>query len=181
MHTHERQASDSRRSTDGLLTRTELASRLDVHVRTILKWVREGCPVARHGRGREPSLFDERAVREWRAARDEAARQRWAPLEAARARKDAALALESEQRVARRAGVLLDIDTVDRVWSAQVAAVRAALLALPMAIADRIDRVAKLEGKAGVRRVMRKAIANVLRELSPSTSAARARDARRSP
>jgi DNA-binding XRE family transcriptional regulator len=50
-----------RAANGGGLTRRELASRLGVHLQTIVKWEREGLPVVLR--------YDEAAVQAWLAAR----------------------------------------------------------------------------------------------------------------
>ena len=153
-----------------LVTRRELASRLSCDPRTVAKWLEEGLPVAKRGRGGRPSLYDEAAARAWLQAREEAAQQT-PDLLVSRARKELAQAIEAEQRVAIRAGKLIAIEEVDRVWSMQVAAVRAQLLALPTSLADRLHRVAALEGAAGVEQVLLDAVHHALRDLATGGAA----------
>lgn len=156
------------------MKRADLARELDIHPRTLLKWFRDGCPDA-----------DRRTVEAWRDARDRQTRDRRAALEAARARKELAQAIEAEQRVAIRAGRLIPVDEVDRVWSSQVAALRARLLSMPTALADRLCRIAATGGAAGIEAALETAIHEALRELSGSTdakpSSAKPRTKRRKP
>lgn len=161
-----------------LLTRLEVAYRLGVNPQTVTKWIEEGLPVAERGKGRRPSRYDESSVRRWVAAREKAVEGQRpsgrppsgdgdAPnLIASRARKELAQAIEAEQRVALRAGKLIPIEDVDKLWSGQVAAVRARLLSWPTALSDRIHRVAVIEGPAGVERVLLEATHDLLRELA---------------
>lgn len=149
-----------------LLTRRQLADRLGKHPMTVTKWEQDGLPVAVRGRRGRPSLYDPTAVSAWCQARDEAAKQQAPDLLVARARKELAQAIEAEQRVAIRAGKLIAIEDVDRIWSAQVAAVRAQLLAIPTALADRLHRVAALEGVVGIETVLVDAMHAALRELA---------------
>ena len=151
----------------GLCTGAELAARLEAHPRTVRKWRALGLPVARLGTGSSPSYYDEAAARAWVTAYSERLRGEREQWSAFRARRDAALASESEQRVALRAGRLVLIDEVDRVWSAQVAAVRARLLSWPTALSDRVHRASATEGARGVRAVLRVAVHDALRELHP--------------
>ena len=161
-----------------LLTRLEVAYRLGVNPQTVTKWIEEGLPVAERGKGRRPSQYEESSVRRWVAAREKAVEGQRpvgratgadgdAPnLIASRARKELAQAIEAEQRVALRALKLIPIEEVDKLWSGQVAAVRARLLSWPTALSDRIHRVAVTEGSVGVERVLFEVTHDALRELS---------------
>lgn len=148
-----------------LVTRRELAQRLGVHMQTICKWEREGMPIADRGRRGKSTLYSEPDVQSWRRLRDQHSHQ--APdFMLARARKELAQAIEAEQRVAIRAKTLLHVDEVERTWSAQVAAIRARLLALPAALAGRVTREATLSGPAAVEALLQDAIHQALTELS---------------
>lgn len=161
-----------------LLTRLEVAYRLGVNPQTVTKWIEEGLPVAERGKGRRPSRYEEASVRRWVAAREKAIEGQRpggrAPgadgdalnLIASRARKELAQAIEAEQRVALRAGKLIPVEEVDRLWSGQVAAMRARLLTWQTALSDRVHRVAITAGPAGVERVLLDATYDVLRELA---------------
>ena len=148
------------------LTLRQLAAVLGRHPRSIARWVDQGLPVDAIGDGRQPMLFDEARVRRWLANRDEASQQRLAPLVAARIRRETAQAAEAEQRILIRAGKLIPIDEVDRIWSAEVAALRAHLLSLPIALTDQVIRAGALEGVAGAERVLERAIHRALEELA---------------
>jgi phage terminase Nu1 subunit (DNA packaging protein) len=153
-----------------LVTRKELARILPCHPRSLSRWIEEGLPVAVRGRGGRASLFDPVASTAWVRAKEEAAKTAMPSFLEARTRQAVAQAVEAEQRVALRAGKLLPVEDVERVWSAEVAAVRARLLVIPTALADRVHRVATLEGAAGVERVLREEIYHALRELSVGKS-----------
>ena len=150
------------------MTRKQLAVDLGCDVRTTFKWEDEGMPVAQRGAGRRGSLYDLAACRRWVAARNAAAAQRPGATELAteRARKERAQAIESEQRVALRAGQLLNRDDVEKAWASEVTAVRTKLLGLPAALADQLQRVAVTDGAPGVESVLDEAIRGVLREFS---------------
>lgn len=150
-----------------LLTRRELAEALNCDLRTIAKWADEGMPTAQRGRGGRPSLFDLAECQNWKGERDEAA-ARDAPVDVARerARKERAQAQLAEQLFAKRAGELLETADVEKTWSAVVAAIRAKLLAAPMAYADRLYRAVTLDGLAGAEHVLRDVAHDVLRELA---------------
>lgn len=173
--TAKKQSSQPKRD---LVTRRELARRLDCDARTISKWQDEGLPVATRGRGGRPSLYDEATVRAWLLARDEAV-QHAPDLMVSRARKELAQAIEAEQRVAIKAHQLIAIDEVDRIWSAQVTAIRARLLAWPTAHADRLHRVAALEGAAGVERALQEIVYDALRELAAAPASVKTRSKRK--
>lgn len=149
-----------------LVTRLALASRLSCVVRTITKWEREGLPVATRGKGGQPSLYDLAEVRAWLAERQKRTRHDSAALMSARCRKERAQAAESEQRVALRAGRLIPVEEVERVWSAEVAAVRARLLVIPTTLADKLHLVGTLEGAPGIERELQAAVYEVLTELA---------------
>jgi len=169
-------------ATGKLVTRLQLAKHLKHLPRTISKWQEEGLPVARRGRGGRPSLYDEPAVRAWVEAREAAAQTQAPTFMISRSRKELAQALEAEQRVALRSGTLLAAADVDRTWSAEVAAVRARLLAIPTAWSDRLHRAGALGGAAGIEALLVEAIYQVLRELaggaSPTTPRTRRRPTR---
>jgi phage terminase Nu1 subunit (DNA packaging protein) len=150
-----------------LLTRQELAEALGKHPDTIAAWVsEEGLPVAERGRGGRASKYDLQAVLAWVSAREDA--QRAGPLDPVqeKARRDHWQATLAEQTYRVRNGKLLDADDVERAWSAEVAAVRAKLLTIPTSYADRLFRVATLEGIGGVERILREAVHATLRELA---------------
>lgn len=119
-----------------LLTRRELADKLNKHMMTITKWENEGLPVAVRGARGRPSLYDEAQVVEWVQARDEQARQQ-PPFMEARARKEIAQAIEAEQRTALRAGKMLMADEVEATWADILAQVRTSLMAVPAKVKAR--------------------------------------------
>lgn len=151
-----------------LLTRRELSAILNVHMMTVTKWERDGLPVAQRGRRGKPSLYRETAVRAWLQQREQAAAQPGTATDLAieRARRERAQAILAEQAFSIRARDLLPREDVERVWAAEVSAVRAKLLAWPTTLADQVHRVAVLEGLAGVERVLNDSVRQVLRELA---------------
>jgi phage terminase Nu1 subunit (DNA packaging protein) len=152
-----------------LVTRREAAAALGVHMDSVFKWERGGLPVVvRGGRGR-PSKYDLEAVRAWLAARDQAARKTVeGPLDPVqeRAARDHWQAELAEQTHQIRQKSLLPADEVSRAWAAEIAGVRAKLLALPTTFADRIHRAATLHGLAGVEKTLQAAVYDVLRQLA---------------
>ena len=171
----------AKREADKQLTRRELADCLDVVMQTVTKWEQAGMPVLAPGRKGVPSLYSEAAVRQWLAAREEAARNNGA-LDVARerARKEHAQALLAEQMYKARAGELLPRDEVEQAWLTEVAGARAVLIALPATYAARIHRASTLEGEAGVEHSLHDAVREVLRELSDPGRDAPSQASRRS-
>jgi phage terminase Nu1 subunit (DNA packaging protein) len=157
-----------------LLTRRVLAALPDlpaqagpVNSGTVSKWERDGMPVAVRGRGGRASLYREADCRAWLVAR-EAAAKKGAIVDVARerARKEHWQAVLARQTYRAREKELLPRAEVERAWSALVAAVRAKLLAVPAAHADRVHRAATLEGLPGVERALQEGIRDVLREMA---------------
>jgi len=151
-----------------LATRRELAAALDVHMQTITKWERDGLPIAERGSRGRPSRYSLEAVRAWRAAREEAARKVDGPLDpiqekAARDHWQAELARQTHEI---RHKTLLPAADVERAWAAEVAAVRAKLLALPTTYSDRIYRAGTLDGLSGVEKAVQAAVYDVLRQFA---------------
>lgn len=156
----------ARGKSKGLLTRVELAAALDVNPRTIAKWIEEGLPVAKRGKGGSPSQFDLAACRAWQAARAQLQADDPIDLMRERARKERAQALLAEQLYAVRSGKLLPADEVEKVWTAEVAAVRSLMLSAPQTWSDRIYRASTSEGLAGVERELKALIHSFMRELA---------------
>lgn len=158
------------------LTRRNLARALGVHMQTICKWEQDGMPIADRGRRGRASLYSESAVRDWLTAREAAAKQSGiVDVSRERARKERAQAELAQQAFAIRARTLLPIEEVERVWTAEVTAVRAIILASYTTHTDRIHRAATLEGLAGVERALKDLAYEVLRELAnPEREIARA-------
>jgi phage terminase Nu1 subunit (DNA packaging protein) len=157
----------SRTSHRRLLTRRQLASALGVHMQTITKWEQEGMPVAQRGSRGRASHYDELEARAWKQLRDEAAKQPGAVnLVAERARRERAQAALAEQSYQIRMRDLLPREEVEKVWAAEVVAVRTTLLTWSTSLADALHRVALTEGPSGIERELQEAVRNVLRELS---------------
>ncbi len=157
-----------RRLKPALLTRRELAALLHVVPMTITKWEQAGMPIATRGRKGKPSRYRETVVRSWLQQREEDAQRPGSVTDVAKekarlAREQADLTLQTRMMRARD---LLPREEVERAWTAEVAAVRAKLLAWPATLADQVHRAAVLDGLGGVERVLNEAIRNVLRELA---------------
>lgn len=162
-----------------LLTRLQLATALDAHPRSVSRWLEEGMPVAKPGRGGHASLFRLADVRAWLMAREAASPA--AEFQQARIRKELAQAAEAEQRVAQRAGRLLAVEDVEKTWSSMVAAMRARLLALPTALSDKVCRLAVTDGVAAVEAELERAVHEALRELAEDKPAQAGRAKARKP
>ena len=161
----QKQAEKASKTREGL-TRLALAAALGCAVRTIHKWEGEGLPVAIRGRGKQPSRYDETAVRAWLQTREGQIRQDTAGLTAARTQREHWQAKLAHQQYQVRGRMLLPVEQVDRIWSGQVAAVRARLLLMPQTLADKLLRIGATDGAAGIERELERAIHQVLTELS---------------
>ncbi len=165
---------------NALVTRRELAKRLGRHMQTITKWEREGMPIAERGRRGKPSRYSETAVTAWLDKREEAARIGTSlDLVQERSRKERAQAILAEQTVAIRAAELVPRAEVEKVWIAEIVAVRAKLLAWPVTLSDRLHRERVQDGAAGLELVLKVAVDELLLELSTGTSAPKRRAKKR--
>lgn len=151
-----------------LLTRRALAAKLEVHMGTIVKWDRDGMPVAQRGRKGKPSLYDEAAVRHWLAEREAAAAEPGAAMDLVqeRAKKEHWQALLAQQTHQVRAHELLPAAEVAKAWSAEVAAVRTKILSSYTSHADKVYRAGTLKGLAGVEASLKEIAYDILRELA---------------
>lgn len=159
-----------------MATRRELAAPgvltpKGVHMQTITKWEREGLPIAQRGRKGKPSLYSVTDVKAWITAREEQANGPAGPLDPVqeRAKKERWQALLAEQTFKARERELLPRLEVEKIWGAEVTAVRARLLVIPTSLSDRLHRAATTDGVAGVERVLHDAIRETLRELANPT------------
>jgi hypothetical protein len=142
----------------------QLAAELSVHPQSFVRFLEEGMPVARRGRGGRPSLYELDAVRAWLLARERESSM--SPTARARARRDLAQAELAEQAFAIKAGTLLHREDVKRVWAGHVAAVKSKLLSMPDLYGDHVLRAARNDGLVGVQTVLGNAVRDVLRELA---------------
>jgi phage terminase Nu1 subunit (DNA packaging protein) len=149
-----------------LQTRREIADAFHVHMQTVTKWERSGLPIAERGGKGRPSRYSLADVREWLEGKRANPQRNGADLAVERARKERAQAILAEQMYQARSRELLPAAEVERAWAAEVAAVRAAILATYTTAADRIHRTAILEGVAGVERDLRELATTLLRELA---------------
>ena len=148
------------------LTRRDLAAVFGVHMQTVTKWEQDGMPVAARGRKGVASGYREAEVRAWLKAREDIAkRDGTVDVAKERARKERAQAIESEQRVAIKAGQFLPVEEVEKAWGFERDAIRAAILNT-YTQADRVHRAGTLEGVAGIEATLRDMAHELLRELS---------------
>lgn len=151
----------------GRLTRRELAEAMGVVMMTVTKWEARGMPVLERGRPGKPSYYDLEACEQWKVAVEQQAQASGtvdvAQERALRERAQAALANQTFQM---RSGELLPRVEVERAWEAEIGAVRAKLLQIPTAFADRVHQAAIGEGVAGVERILVDSLNDVLRELA---------------
>jgi hypothetical protein len=168
-----------------LVTRKELAKRLGVHPITITKWEGEGLPVERRGRAGKPSLYREDAVLVWHTHREQGREHATAKADpfAARARRETAQAALAEQAYRMRERDLLPRHEVETTWAAEVARVKAAILAWRSTLADPLCRAAVTHGVAAVEQLLDKETAHLLAELSapPHAEPPRARRTKKLP
>lgn len=156
----------SARPTD-LITRRVLAERLEKHPMSITKWEQQGMPIAARGRKGKPSLYRQSDVITWLSAREAAAKKSGiVDVAQERARKERAQAELAEQTHQTRSRQLLPAAEVEKVWNAEIQAVRAAILATYTTKADTLHRVATLDGVAGVEAELKRIAHELLRELS---------------
>jgi len=155
-----------------LFTRTELAGLLGVNPVTITKWQGEGLPVAiRGGRGVE-SKYRISDIWKWGLARERARAgangtggELSLPLE--RAKLARVQTRRGELEVRKREGELLESADVGRTWSLMVLAIRAKLLALPQAVAERLVVAASAaQPAAAVEAELAGEVRDALRELA---------------
>lgn len=151
-----------------LMTRVELARALRKNPQSVTKWLAEGMPVAKRGKGGRASLFDPEAVGAWLEARNTVVSDGPVDVARERARKERAQAILAEQLAASRARELLPVAEVERVWSAERDAIRTAVLTLPSQ-APRVFRVGTLDGEPGVEKALKEIAHEILRELAAGT------------
>lgn len=113
----------------GWVNRAALAQAFGVTRSTVTRWEADGMPSQRSARGRE-TLFNLVKCKAWRAAADASGGANDGGLRQARARKELAQALESEQRVAIKAGKLVDAEEVRQAIADDYSRVRTKLLGL---------------------------------------------------
>jgi phage terminase Nu1 subunit (DNA packaging protein) len=152
---------------DRLWTRWELAVLLGQHPQTIVKWERDGMPIAVRGSRGLPSKY--RLADVWRWALEKArggATSGELSLSGERARLAEVQRAEAELRVQTRKGELLERADVAKVWGEQITNAKTELRGIPHAVADRCVQVARTDGASGVERVLAQVIDDALRGLA---------------
>jgi terminase small subunit / prophage DNA-packing protein len=166
------------RSPSPLLSRTELAALLGVNPVTITKWQGEGLPVAqRGGRGRE-SKYRMAEVWAWGLARERARASAGTngggadmSLPVERAKLSRIQTQLAQQKFRKAEGELLEAHEIGRTWSLIVLAIKAKLLALATAVADRVVSAVRgaaddAEARASVMAILTGEVRDILRELA---------------
>ncbi|WP_449246557.1 terminase small subunit [Desulfarculus baarsii] len=149
-----------------IVNRTQLAEIFGVSLPTVDAWRRDGCPVEKQGgRGKEYK-FDTVSVLEWRQERE--ARRYVGNTEGitedeARARKLAAEAALAEITLAERLNAVALTEDVFNIVSAEYAAVRTQILAIPTKTAPLCFAASSI---AEVQQIIDKEIRQALAELS---------------
>ena len=155
-----------------LIGRAQLALAFGVHPARISRWAADGMPVAdRGGRGRE-SKFDLAAVVAWRVSTQvQSATQRTGDdgepidLSLERAKLARAQTERTLQDVSTKSKELLPVDEVRQVVGTAFHAVKAAVMALPKALAERCVEGSR-EGVAVVHAILETAAHDCLRSLA---------------
>lgn len=149
------------------MTRDELARLFRVTAGTVIRWARDGMPVAKGGgQGRQAGYLPSHCVA-WRLAQLEARRTEGAlSLESERAglAKVQRERIEMQNRV--RGGELLEVAAVEQTVGEMLQVVKSHLLALPTALAPECARLAQQEGPVAVFRCLTAALHDALRELA---------------
>jgi len=143
------------------VTRTEFATLIATTPDRVSKHIAEGLPVVQTGNGRgNKTIIDLAKALPWLLKRSGGS------LDTAKTRLAIAQAERNELDNQVRREKVLPIDDVERIWSAEVAAVRGIILASYTTHADRVHRASTLEGLAGVERTLKDLAYEVLRELA---------------
>ena len=151
-----------------LVTRLQLKDVLQVNDRTIYKFLDEGMPVARRGKGRQASLYDVGACVRWFIERERAAFSGTADgfsPQKERAILDRKRGEELDLRLKIKRGELVPIEDVAREFADCAAATKARIRRVPDAIVDRLLAVAA-HGPHGVKAILLAEIDAALRELA---------------
>lgn len=135
---------------------------------TVTKWEARGMPVLQRGRRGKPSYYNLEACERWKADAERQAQSSQGSVDVAqeRARRERAQAVLAEQTFQMRSSELLPRVEVERVWEAEVIAVRTKLLAIPPTFAERVYQAAVSDGIGGVERILAESVNDVLRELA---------------
>ena len=153
------------RPTKERLTAGELAEAFAVSKSAVKYWTQEGCPVCREGRR---VYFDPAEVAAWRKSRGmdtQPGNGAGSPdFDAARLRKENALADKYELQVARERGTLIVAETEYARHAENLAGIRDRMLMIPAALSARVAGVSAVEAEG----MMDRAIRDALQELAES-------------
>ena len=154
------------------ITRPQLALAFGKDARTIAKWLEEGLPVARRGKGGRPSLYHVRDCVTWVLARELHARAPQQVGDATGLQPQLEHALlerrkreEIELKLQVRRGELVEIAAVRAEYADIATTVKARLRAIPTAVADQMIAAAAV-GPVAVRQLLAARIDQALRELA---------------
>lgn len=143
------------------VTRTEFAKLIDSTPDRVSKLIAEGLPTVETGNGRgHKTILDLDKALPWLFKR------RAGSLDAAKTKLALVQAQLADQMLQLRAKQVISADEVEKVWAAEVAAVRAIILASYTTHADRVHRAGVLEGLTGIERAMKEVAYGTLRELA---------------
>jgi phage terminase Nu1 subunit (DNA packaging protein) len=154
------------------MSRYDLGDALGVNYRTISRWERDGMPVEVPGDHGRPTQYSLPKVVAWRRAREVSLAAGSGEdggrisLEIERAKLARQQARRTELDVRKREGGLVERAVTTAAWDEIVLTIRTRLLALPAELADACTAAAQAGGAAAVEVVLRRAIHDVLTELS---------------
>ena len=155
----------NKQTSDERLTAVELAEVYGVSASTVRGWTREGCPVHRDGRR---VYYDAAEIAPWRKSRGmdtQPGNGAGSPdLDAARLRKENALADKYELQVARERGTLIVAETEYARHAENLAGIRDRMLMIPAALSARVAGVSAVEAEG----MLDRAIRDALQELAES-------------
>ncbi|HVV70443.1 MAG TPA: hypothetical protein VHI52_02925 [Verrucomicrobiae bacterium] len=143
----------------------DVAEEFSVNARTVHGWVAMGCPCARSTRG---NRFDLGEVAKWKRANNitgepgRPAANESGDLEAAKLRKENALAAKYEIQVDRERGTLVPATEVKTRWAQKVATAKSKFLGLPAAVAPRLEGM----NAAAIQGELEKAVTDILNDLA---------------
>jgi phage terminase Nu1 subunit (DNA packaging protein) len=147
------------------MDRDGIAQLLKVTAGTIIRFARDGMPVAEGGgQGRQAKYLPSACVA-WRLAQVES---KYAGMEGLnpqveRAKRDRAQARLADQLHARRSGEVIAVEEVRQTWVSLVLAVRSKMLRWPSSLADQLARTST---PAEVQRILDVEVRAALEELS---------------
>jgi len=144
------------------MSRSQLATLLDVNVNTIATWVTRGCPYVQKGHKGKPWLFNVATVVQWKEqqARDSVIGNNDAvDLDEARRRKVSAEAAIAELNLQQLRGELIEVEAVAQAVADEYSNVRQRLLAMPTKLAPQVIPVDSIpEAEALIQEFIHEAI-----------------------